>query len=314
MNTLFRFFAFCAMILLASCSTTEEIWINSDGTGRFAYHVDMSELYPFLMMGLQQELNPTAPPEEDGDGTLPPDSVIERDKAKDAVEQLLAKESLDTIIYVKPLVDQLLAKEGMTTDDLWQKLRDEDNEDMTKAEKEKFIGAFQDMMGMDIRLQMNQQESKFIFTLGQAFDDPNEAFGFLGTLMELLEKTGQGGDAEKLAAVKDGLNSTTKYQLKGSSLNISRKPTNLDALQEEGGNEQMAMMQMFMGGSKYKMVIHLPGKVKSADFKGAEVDGQTVTIEMPLSDLYDEKGALDFDIKFKPKKNITWSETKMPEN
>lgn len=313
MNTLFRFFALFAMIFLASCSTTEEIWINSDGTGRFAYHMDMSGLYPFLMMGLQQELAPSENP-EDSDGALPPDSVVERDAAKDAMDQLLARESLDTIIYVDKLVNQLLSKEGMTVDDLWQKLRDEENEDMTKAEKDKFIGAFQDMMDMDIRLQMDQKASKFVFTLGQAFSDPNEAFDFLGTLMELLEKTGQGGDAEKLAAVKDGLNSTTQYELKGSRLNISRKPTNLDALQEEGGSEQMAMMQMFMGSSTYKLVIHLPGKVKSADFKGAEVDGQTVTVEMPLSDLYNEKGALDFDIKFKPKKNMTWSETKRPEN
>lgn len=74
-------------------------------------------------------------------------------------------------------------------------------------------------------------------------------------------------------------------------------PTEKTAEEDEG----MAMMKMFMAGAEYNTVYHFPGKVKSATNPNAKVDGKTVTITGSLLDMMEGKADMSTEVKFKKK-------------
>jgi len=88
------------------------------------------------------------------------------------------------------------------------------------------------------------------------------------------------------------------FQLKGRKL--ERLPSTQEASDMLSG-EDKEMAKMFFTGATYTTIYHLPGKVKKATNPKAEIDGNTVTVAVPMLDVLDEKAELEGMIKFKRK-------------
>ena len=88
----------------------------------------------------------------------------------------------------------------------------------------------------------------------------------------------------------------------GKLFELSKKKlTRLPLPKAEGmlKGEEMDMAKMFFSSGSYSMIYHLPGKVKKSTIPGAEIDGKTVTVEVPMSELIDGKAVMDGMIKYK---------------
>ncbi|MFZ1314095.1 MAG: hypothetical protein WAR38_14620, partial [Chitinophagaceae bacterium] len=73
-----------------------------------------------------------------------------------------------------------------------------------------------------------------------------------------------------------------------------------DLLGEEEDDENMEMMKTFFSDMKYKLVINLPGRVKSVSNKKATIENdKTVKLETNLKDLVEKTSSLEMKIDFK---------------
>lgn len=55
-----------------------------------------------------------------------------------------------------------------------------------------------------------------------------------------------------------------------------------------------------LGDQDYKIVVHLPGKVKKVNSDNATIiDKTTVELVVPMDDLFDSATRIDLDIEFK---------------
>lgn len=285
-------------VSLTSCfNATEEIWIESDGSGRMEIESDLSNLYPFLMMGLESEAEK---PQEEG----------EEQSFEKSMMALLSAEEVDTVLSMRSMFESAMAEEGMSEDQFWQKLEQGMNEDdsMPQDQKEAIFEMVQTFMNMDFRLQANQAKQLFKTTSIQHFEETSDITSWVETIQSLvpLMADGENGpDAVQLEAMDDLFGSAvTRYEVDGNYLRVSRSGMDLDSMGEEGA-ETMAMLKMFMGNAPYRLIIHLPGKVKSIDHPDAEkLDKRTVALEIPMEDLLDPEKSMELNIKFKAPRSM----------
>ena len=82
MSTIFRLSFFALLLMLTSCSDiTEEVWIQADGSGRQEYQFDLSSMYPFIGMSLEN--NPALQSDR-------PDTLSEKDRMALGMAKLLS--------------------------------------------------------------------------------------------------------------------------------------------------------------------------------------------------------------------------------
>jgi len=283
-------------IALTSCfNTTDELWIEKDGSGRFQTTTDLSSIYPFMMMGLDKVKE-----EAETEGA----EVKKDDKFKKMFEELLKAESMDTTFVIQKLVQAGLDEKGMTMDDFWAKMDEEmkDDKSMPDAQKEVAMAMFDKMLNMQFRMQANKGDQMFKTTLMQSFTDITELSSLGKDVADILpyldnEKT-ENMSADQLASMDQLFNSFTHIDLNGNTLRVRRSGLDLSSLGEEVA--QMApMMQMFLGNSPYRLVVHFPGKVKKMSEGVEKIDKNTIAIEMSLSDLFDAEKSIDYEVKFK---------------
>ncbi len=283
-------------IVLTSCfNTTDELWIEKDGSGRFQTTTDLSTVYPFMMMGLDK-----AKEEAETEGA----EVKKEDKFKKMLEGLLKAESIDTTFVIQKLVQAGLDEKGMTMDDFWAKMDAEMKADdsMPDAQKEVMMTMFDKMLNMQFRMQANKGNQMFKTTLMQSFEDiaelSNLGKDITGVLPYLDNEKTESMSADQLASMDQLFNSFTHIDLSGNTLRVRRSGFDLTTLGEEVA--QMApMMQMFLGSSPYRLVVHFPGKIKKMSEGVEKIDKNTIAIEMSLSDLFDAEKSIDYEVKFK---------------
>ena len=293
----------CTVFLNGCFATTEEIWIEADGSGRLESQVDMSGLYPLLMMGLNAEEE-----EETVEGE-------ESDKFEDRFMAMLkAGEEVDTTFNMGQILAKELAKEGMPEgmsteeliDALYMKLDEE--EGMTEDEKQMISSMLTNVMGLDLRLQASSERQELKYTTIQRFGEPLELSSWMDDLFTMMSMMDEAeGETpikpDQLEMVQELFGSTTRYELEGNTLRVHRSGLDFSSLEEEGDPsmaEMMPMIKMFLGNEPYRMLIHLPGKVRKISHPDAEkVNRTTVALEIPMDDLFDPEMELDFTIKFK---------------
>lgn len=294
-------------LALTSCfNTSDELWIEKDGSGRFETTTDLSTLYPFMMMGLEKEAEKTDDEEMHGMEEMDDaDAEVKKeDKFKKMFEGLLKAETMDTTFVIQELVQAGLDEKGMTMEDFWAKMDEEmkADESMPDAQKEVLMTMFDKMMNMQFRMQAHKGNQMFKTTLMQSFSNIAELSNLGKDMADVLpyldnEKT-ENMTADQLASMDQLFNSFTHIDLKGNTLSIRRSGLDLSSLGDEVAQVE-PMMQMFLGNSPYRLVIHLPGKVKKVSAGVEKIDKNTVAIEMPLSDLFDSEKSIDYEITFK---------------
>jgi hypothetical protein len=281
---------------LSSCfNASEELWIEADGTGRYESTNDFSSLYPFMMMGLQQEQ------EEDGTET-----EEDGDDFEQSMRRLLLAEKMDTTFDLSSILASAAAEKGQTLDQMMAEMEAEMKADDTMPEdqKEALFGMIEGLLDMKLRMQANQASQTFKTTNIQRFDNLNNLTNFGETLGGILPLMGGGGGVppEALGAMDQLFNSMTQFDLDGNTLRIRRAGMDLEALAGEDSEamQSIGMIKMFLGDAPYRLTIHFPGKVKkiSSDYL-TKVDKQTVELEIPMSELFDPELRVDAEVKFK---------------
>ena len=128
-------------------------------------------------------------------------------------------------------------------------------------------------------------------------EEAGEGILVLENFQETITRAGK-ITPDQLATVDQVFNSFAKIDLSGNTLRIRRSGLDLSNLGEEAASVA-PMIGMFLGTAPYRLVIHLPGKVKKTS-EGVEViDKKTIAIEMPLSDLFDAEKSIDYEVQFK---------------
>lgn len=286
LTSLFIVFAFG----LSSCTATqEELWIEADGSGRYASTMDLSAMYPLLLMGIEQE-------SEGEEGQDPFTAMI---------EQQLKAESADTTFSFGDMIAKELEAEGKSLEMMIDSLENLDPEaaGMTAEEQTRNLQMLKTITGMKIRLQADQSKSMLKFTTISDFEDAAEmgnGASFMDVLMGFRNQMSgtQGGAQEE--AIQQMAKGQTQLDLQGGKLRITRKGTDPTEGMSEEDKAQMQMMQGMAGDQPYRLTIHFPGKVKKVKSEYAEqTDKETVVIEIPQEKLMDEDFELDLTVKFK---------------
>jgi hypothetical protein len=288
MKQLLYFLVLSVTLMLTSCSSNEEeLWIEADGSGRYESTIDLSGLYPFILMGLNSE------EEEEGEAEDPFTKMM---------EGLLQSESVDTLINFSDMIARELNKEGKTLDMLLDSLQSVDIEKagITEAEKEANLKMFREMTNIKLRMQVKKSASLFKITTINTFDDIAEfeqGGNFMETMMGMRDNAAMGGQSEM---IEDVLGAQTQFALSGKTLNVSRRGQDMGDMSEED-KQQMQMVEGMLGDEPYRLTIHFPGKVKKKlnSKYATRVDKETVVIEIPQKDLKNPDMKLDLGIRFK---------------
>jgi len=288
MKQLLYFLVLSIALMLTSCSSNEEeLWIEADGSGRYESTIDLSGLYPFILMGLNSE------EEEEGE---------EEDPFTKMMEGLLQSESVDTLINFSDMIARELNQEGKTLDMLLDSLQSVDIEKagITEAEKEANLKMFREMTNIKLRMQVKKSASLFKITTINTFDDIAEfeqGGNFMETMMGMRDNAAMGGQSEM---IEDVLGAQTQFTLSGKTLNVSRRGQDMGDMSEED-KQQMQMVEGMLGDEPYRLTIHFPGKVKKKlnSKYATRVDKETVVIEIPQKDLKNPDMKLDLGIRFK---------------
>ncbi len=302
----------CFIFSFSSCSEYgEEVWINADGSGRYEMTQDLSDMLPFIEMGIAGAKQKLEEKKENGEeqGEINADELL----------AIFESGKVDTVISMESLMKRSFEKDGMvySKEAMKAKFFDKMNEDGEKnfkgtpAEKEKIWGFFEGLLDMKTRIQYDQEYASLKNTMSQSFTNPKEMlFGNLPELIDIISKY-EDGENERLndPSTKEAMNKMKEafptYEITKNTLKIRRKAMEMESDDPEAA-QGMEMMKGMMGNSTYTMKIHVPGKVKKVSQSGAKFKGSTVTWTMPALDMYDTSKDLNLDIKFKPKKGIRY--------
>lgn len=301
---------FCNLMLLLilaiglqGCfSMQEEVWIEADGSGRMESTTDLSSFYPFLMMGLEEELSK----EKDGDGKPDADGMVEDDgdPFTDMMKEAMRAGELDTTFNFRDMIASAMEEDGMDWDMMMDSLRNSPgDEEMTEQQKDMMVDMMEGFADMRIRMQTSKEDQIFKMTNIQDFVSVEEAGSMGSSLMEMISMmeggTSDFGGDEVDAIMSQMFDAQTSMDIDGNTLRVRRAGMDLSLLGDEA-EQSIAMIKMFMGNEPYRMILHFPGKVKKISSDIAEkVDKTTVAIEIPFTDLFDPETLIDVEIQFK---------------
>lgn len=280
-------FGLLTLLFFTSCSDIEnEIWVNEDGSGKYALAYDMG---PMLEMAAMFEGMKEA---EEG--------VETDDSPKEENNSLENVRSVDDIF--KSLSDPSSIKDIDTTFNMYDVMPDSIRNAIDNPKSLKNIV-------MDLHANKAQSIAKF----GMTFSYKNE--NELGELIATLASLDKDGDAQKKQENIDKFNTLiTQYNvdLKKGTLILPEqdfsKEFSSDLLGEDpfGGkdldnlsDEDMGMMQMMFGDASITTKIHLPGEVISCDDPTADIFGNQIRIKDSFMDLMRNKKIKARTIKFK---------------
>ncbi len=175
---------------------------------------------------------------------------------------------VDTVIYMKDAPDSL--RMAFDNDDLLKRIKlHQIMSESKEVMKTNFVLDFKEIAEVD----------EFLQKLDKLQTQDNPMAGGGGLL-----PTSGGGQMKLFNLVKR---------------NLTRNNVSKEDASAAMGDEEMGMMRMMLADATYKVIYHLPGKVKKTTMEGALIDGKTVTVEFPAMEAIEGKAKLEGDIKFK---------------
>ncbi len=142
-----------------------------------------------------------------------------------------------------------------------------------------------------MRIKISDKNDEFYTLMTVKFREVSDIDFFHQHVSTLLAENGAGGMLPTDivpggASFRFGKNSITRL--------------NAEAVQSEDmEGEEMEMMKMLMGESKYTTTYKLPGAVKKTTIPGAKVSGSTVKVEAGLVSIMEGKGNVSGEIRYK---------------
>ncbi|MEM6395368.1 MAG: hypothetical protein AAF741_03405 [Bacteroidota bacterium] len=276
--------------LLFSCGVTgEEFTLEKDGSGTVTNTMDMSSMWGFMQMGLQQELN----------------NGEEREPGEQQFLELLTAENFDTTFSLVDFASNMAESQGSGPVGIGDLISEfENNSEMSEEQKEAMRPAVEMLATSDIRMYGNSSTGQYAMSTIQYFDEPSDVSSLMDVMSTMMdempnEAATDDPDAQQGLAMLSAMNGmTTQYRLDGNTLYVSRQAEE----EAEIEDPQMAMMMSMMGGSDddYVINLQLPGKIKKVS-REAEIDKKAgmVKVVIPANEL---KSGFDFSVDFKPKR------------
>lgn len=284
---------------LMSCTgSNDELWFNADGSGTYQSTSDMSQMLPFLMMGL----------ESGGEG--------EEKAEMEMIKALFSGEKVDTIFPMSTLLDFAAKEEGKSVDELFGELEQEmlSTGEVPDSIRTSFTNVFDFIRALKFRIHLDKKEMEF--NVGTIYDFSEfgqmkllaNDFVRLGRFAEEQEAEKEGKDFSPMNAfdmVQSSISNMPDYVFDGNYFRYSFKGMDMSSLLEDGPDGISSMMSQFMGSEDYTLTIHLPGKIKkikASNDSVEKIDKKTIRIKTPLKELYNADYAFDLEVKFKSKK------------
>ncbi|MGL2988346.1 hypothetical protein ACSVH5_12220 [Flavobacterium sp. RSSA_27] len=235
-------------LLLTSCTVTENIYIEADGSGKFNVDLDGSSLMAMM----------------------PKDS-------------LRTEKNVDSIFTFKQLMEE--------NKDSIVKLSIEEQQLFKKLEN------------FSMRMQMNQEQKQFLFSLQTNFKNVSElqdamvAITTMSSLQNKLNKTNEfaaGVSADGFA----NNNAVVSYSFKGNKF---KRTATLNTSKKVVQNEEAAEMnKMIFASSNYIIKYHFAKPVKKVSNAAAmfSEDRKTITIQYPFSEYMDAPEKMNIEVEF----------------
>lgn len=266
-------FALLLTLSVTSCTITEKMIINDNGSGKFAYDIDGTKM--MSMMGSAFK---------GGD---------EEDTKKDKKETVNRKN--------KKVVDSTFTFKEMfaSKQDSISKLSPEEQAKIKKMER------------FSVRTIIDEEKGIMNYSMFTDFNSISELQDVMSPVesMKSISPTGQksGGMGMAPDALED--NSSTSFFYDGKTFKktvakIEKKKKVTEDV-EEGSEDDVAnkmkeSLDMFYDQSNFKVVYQFPKAVKKISIENAlySEDRKTITIEYPLKDYMENPDKLNFEVTF----------------
>jgi hypothetical protein len=273
MKSIKLLFALLLTLAMTSCTITEKMIINDNGSGKFAYDIDGTKM--MSMMGGAFK---------GGD---------EEDTKKDRKETVNRKN--------KKVVDSTFTFKEMfaSKQDSISKLSPEEQAKIKKMER------------FSVRTIIDEEKGIMNYSMFTDFNSISELQDVMSPVesMKSISPTGQkaGGMGMAPDALED--NSSTSFFYDGKTFKktvakIEKKKEVAEEV-EEGSEDDVAnkmkeSLDMFYDQSNFKVVYQFPKAVKKISIENAlySEDRKTITIEYPLKDYMENPDKLNFEVIF----------------
>lgn len=145
---------------------------------------------------------------------------------------------------------------------------------------------------VETRFQVNEAQKKFIIKINLPFKNTEEINYLLKNMSTAMASTDTA--AAFKSGMADGMGAAiVNYSLGKKTIIRNTIPANNPEKVEPG------MAELLFADASYKVVYHLPGKVKKTNINDAVITGNTVETSMPMADMMGSKFKIDGSIRYK---------------
>lgn len=261
------------ILSLVSCSITEKMIINEDGTGKFSYEIDGSKMMSMMGSAMKDESS----------------STKKKKNKKDSVN--------------KKVIDSTFTFKEMFADkqDSIAKLPLAEQEKIKKMEK------------FSMHMVMDEENGIMNYTMFTDFESVKELQDVMSPVETMKNVSPAGKQAGGMGMASDELqdNSSTSFFYDGKkfkkivSLKEKVKEENPEEDEELSDEDEIAAsmkesLDMFYTQSNFRVVYEFPKAVKKVSIANAlySEDRKTITIEYPLKDYMENPASLNFEVEF----------------
>ncbi len=272
-RTIKLLFALLLMLTLTSCTITEKMIINDNGSGKFTYDIDGTKMMSMLGNAFKS----------DGE-----------DDAKKNKKETVNRKN-------KKVVDSTFTFKEMfaSKQDSIAKLSPEEQAKIKNMER------------FSVRTIIDEEKGIMNYSMFTEFNSISELQDVMSPVesMKSISPTGQNSGGMGMApdALEDNSSTSFFYDGKTFKKTVAKVEKKKEVTEEveEGSEDDLGAkmtesLNMFYDQSNFKIVYQFPKAVKKVSIENAlySEDRKTITIEYPLKDYMENPDKLSFDIVF----------------
>ncbi len=268
----------------SSCTITEKLVLNENGSGKFTYDIDGSKMMSMLGSTLK---------------TLEEDDSKKSKKKKKKIKEKLSDENSAS----KKAIDSTFTFKEMfaSKQDSISKLSPEEQEKIKRMER------------FSVRTIIDEEKGIMNYSMFTDFASVAELQDVMSPV-ESMKSISPAGQAGGLGMVPNGLedSSSMKFSYDGKKFNktVSKKEKKKEEVFEteiseesEQLSEELRLkesMELFYSQSNFKVIYEFPKPVKKVSIENAlySEDRKTITIEYSLKDYMENPDKLNLDVEF----------------
>jgi hypothetical protein len=268
--------AFLFILSLSSCTITEKMIVNENGSGKFAYEIDASKMISMVGSIVKEDQKKTK----------------KKKKRKNEIDR--ESKDIDSTFTFKEMFAS--KKDSIATLPL---------EEQEKIKK---------MENFSVHIVMNEEKGILNYTMFTDFNSIQELQDVMSPINSMKSLNPSGSSAMGSSSGIPDDDSSTKFFYDGkkfskivSKIEKKKEETpkeeaskDYDSSEEEVAKNMKQSLNMFYDQSNFKVVYQFPKAVKKVSISNAlySEDRKTITIEYPLKEYMESPQKLNFEIEF----------------